>query len=260
MKAIFVKLVIVEFLLFAIPVSTVTAQSGKFQNLLEAAKKEAARGETFLVYASNPKEARTREALLEAFKKKYNLADFRFEWLSLFPSEAVTRIIAEARANKSGPSVSMGATSVSLELDRQGLLEAFDWVGTFSGEFPRIKEPAVDRVPPPLRGKVVIIYDGTRSLVYNTDMLKSEEVPENLDGLTDPKWRRRIAMSGRGGAAAPFNFLYLVWGEERTLDVLRKILANGPIFKKMFRRLSMPSPLARLRWDWEASMKQNASR
>ena len=111
MKAIFVKLVIVEFLLFAIPVSTVTAQSGKFQNLLEAAKKEAARGETFLVYASNPKQARTREALLEAFKKKYNLADFRFEWLSLFPSEAVTRIIAEARANKSGPSVSMGATS-----------------------------------------------------------------------------------------------------------------------------------------------------
>ncbi len=233
MKTTFRGLAIITFLLAGILFTTAGAQAVTFQDLLAAAKEEAARGDTFLVYASNPKTAKTRKALFDAFKKKYNLVNFKFEWLSLFPSRATTRIIAEARANKRGPSVFMSATSTSLTLNRQGLFETFDWVGTFAGEFPQIKEPAVDRVPPVLRGKVVIVYDGTRSLVYNTNMLKPEEVPDNFDGLVDPKWRRKFAMSGRGGSAAqPFNSFSLVWGEEKTLEILRKILANKPIFKR----------------------------
>jgi hypothetical protein len=68
-KPILAKLVTSGFLLCTIPLSTAAAQSEKFQDLLEAAKKEATREQTFLVYASNPKEARTREALFEAFKE-----------------------------------------------------------------------------------------------------------------------------------------------------------------------------------------------
>ncbi|MEE8074787.1 MAG: hypothetical protein V3T60_04085, partial [Candidatus Binatia bacterium] len=132
MKTTFRGLVIITFLLAGILFSTAGAQAVTFQDLLAAAKEEAARGDAFLVYASNPKTAKTRQALFDAFKKKYNLANFKFEWLSLFPSRATTRIIAEAKAGKRGPSVFMSATSTSLTLNRRGLFEPFDWVGTFA--------------------------------------------------------------------------------------------------------------------------------
>ena len=150
MKTTLKRLVIAAFLLAGILFSTAGAQAANFQELLAAAKTEAARGDVFLVYSSNPKEDKTRQALFDAFKKKYNLADFKMEWLQLFPSRATTRILAEAKAGKKGPSVFMSATSTSLTLNRQNLFEPFDWVGTFAGEFPQIKEPAVDRVPPVL--------------------------------------------------------------------------------------------------------------
>lgn len=208
----------------------VSAQASKFPEVLQAARKEAARGDAFLVYASNPREEKTRQALFDAFKKKYQI-NFKYDWLSLFPTPAVARIISEIRANKKGPSVFMSSIRTLLDLDHEGLLESVDWMGTFGSEFSDLKEPAVDRVPAELRGKWIAIYDGTRSLVYNTNLVKLNEVPHNFDGLAHPKWARRFAMSGGGGAAAPFDLFSLVWGEEKTLDVLRRILANKPIFK-----------------------------
>jgi iron(III) transport system substrate-binding protein len=38
-------------------------------------------------------------------------------------------------------------------------------------------------------------------------------------------------MSGGGGVASPFDLFSLVWGEQKTLDILQKLLANKPIFK-----------------------------
>ena len=207
-----------------------SAQAGKFQEVLQAARKEAARGDAFLVYASNPREEKTRQALFDAFKKKFQL-DFRYEWVSLFPAPAVARILSEAQANRKGPSVFMSSIRTLLDLNHEGLLEPFDWVGTFASEFPEIKEPAVNRVPADLRGKWVAIYDGTRSLVYNTNLVKPGEVPNNFDGLSNAKWARRFAMSGGGGAASPFDLFSLVWGEAKTLDILQRLLANKPIFK-----------------------------
>ena len=65
----------------------VGAQTGKFQELLSAAKKEAALG-AFVVYASNPREEKTRQVLFDAFKKKYGLPDFKFEWLGPYPARS----------------------------------------------------------------------------------------------------------------------------------------------------------------------------
>ncbi len=204
-------------------------QTGKFQQLLSAARKEALQG-PFVIYASNPREEKTRQALFDAFKKKYRLPDFRFEWLSLHPSVAVPRTITEARAGKSGPTVLMSSASTLLELDHAGLLEPFDWVANFSGEFPDIKEAAVDRVPTELKGKWVVIYDATRSYVFNTREMKLNEVPDHIEDLADPKWARKFAMNASG--ASPFDLFSLVWGEERALSTVKKLLANGPILTK----------------------------
>jgi iron(III) transport system substrate-binding protein len=124
----------------------------------------------------------------------------------------------------------MASANTLLELDQAGFLEPFDWVGNFSSEFPDIKEAAVDRVPSELKGKWVVIYDATRSWVFNTQQLKLSEVPDSIEALTEPKWSRKFAMNASGGS--PFDLFGLVWGEERTLAIVKKLMANRPIFKK----------------------------
>ena len=207
----------------------VDAQASKFQELLTAARKEAAAG-PFVVYASNPREEKTRQALFDAFKKKYNMPNFKFEWLELHPSVAVPRTITEIKAGKQGPAVLMSSASTLLDLDHAGDLESFDWVGNFSSEFPDIKEAAVDRVPAELKGKWVVIYDATRSWVFNTQQMKASDVPDNIESVADPKWARKFAMNASGGS--PFDLFSLVWGEERTLNTVKKLMANRPIYKK----------------------------
>ncbi len=204
-------------------------QPAKFQQLLSAARKEAMQG-PFVVYASNPREEKTRQALFDAFKKKYGLADFRFEWLSLHPSVAVPRTLTETRAGKSGPTVLMASAGTLTELDHAGLLEPFDWVGMFGSEFPDLKEAAVERVPAELKGKWVVIYDATRSYVFNTREIKLSDVPDNIESLADPKWSRKFAMNSSGGS--PFDLFSLIWGEERTLAVVKKLIDNRPLFKR----------------------------
>ena len=206
------------------------AQTIKFRDLLEAARKEAAQGTSFLVYASNPREEKTRQALFSAFKKKYGLSDFKFEWLSLHPSVAVPRVVMETKAGKSGPDVVMSSANTLLEADKEGLLESFNWAGAFSGEFADIKEAADERVPAELKGKWVVIYDATRSFDYNTDQLKASGVPNEIEELTDPKWSRRFAMNASGGS--PFDLFLFVWGEEPVVNLVKKLVANRPIFKK----------------------------
>ena len=55
-------------LIVSLSVSYVGAQAGRFQEVLNAAKKEAA-SSALVVYASNPREEKTRQALFDAFKK-----------------------------------------------------------------------------------------------------------------------------------------------------------------------------------------------
>jgi iron(III) transport system substrate-binding protein len=220
------------FLLAGIQLSSrpVGAATLKFQELVAAAKKEAAQGTTFLVYASNPREEKTRQAFFDAFKKRYSMPNFKFEWLTLHPSVAVPRLVAEARAGRTGPDVVMSSANTLLEADKAGLLESFNWSGTFGAEFPDIKEPTEDRVPTELKGKWVVVYDATRSFNFNSDQLKASDAPNELEDLADPKWSRRFAMNSSG--ASPFDLFMLAWGEERVVNLVKKLIANKPIFKK----------------------------
>jgi ABC-type glycerol-3-phosphate transport system substrate-binding protein len=112
-------------LIVSLSVSYVGAQAGRFQEVLNAAKKEAA-SSALVVYASNPREEKTRQALFDAFKKKYGMPDFKFEWLELHPSVAVPRTITEIKAGRPGPTVLMSSASTLLDLDHAGYLDSFD--------------------------------------------------------------------------------------------------------------------------------------
>lgn len=71
-----------------------------------------------------------------------------------------------------------------------------------------------------------------RVCIYNTDMLKPEELPDTLDDLTDPKWR------GRAAVALPFfgtTFTHMcvlrdAWGAERLTNWLAALRENDTAF------------------------------
>jgi len=205
------------------------AAAGDFQQLLAAARDEAARG-TFQVWALRPGKDETQRALFDAFQQQYDLKGLHYEWLTIHPAEGGPRIIAEARAGRSGPANGYGSVFNIQQLDEAGLLEATDWVGLFGDALPGIKDAAVDRVEfPDLVGKAVVQSDVVRTFVFNTEQIKYEQVPNSIEELTDPRWSRKFVMSAGG---TPFELLASVWGEEPTVQMLKRLAANNPILKK----------------------------
>jgi iron(III) transport system substrate-binding protein len=60
-------------------------------------------------------------------------------------------------------------------------------------------------------------------------MLKPQELPSEIEDLADPKWSRKFAL---GGTTSPFDLFSLLWGEERTIEIVKELVANKPIFVK----------------------------
>ena len=208
-----------------VALNSVKAQTIKFQDLLKAAKKEAGQGTNFLLYSLTPRAETARNVLLGTFKKQYGLPDFKVDWLSLHQNVSIPRALTEIKAGRSGPDIIEPSVAWAFDIDRAGVLEPFDWVGTFGKEFSGIEEAAVQRAPKGLEGKWIRLYDATRAFAYNTTLIKTEDLPSDIEELTQPKWSRRFAM----GATSPFDLLVLEWGEQRTIDIFKRLVANKPI-------------------------------
>ncbi len=79
------------------------------------------------------------------------------------------------------------------------------------------------------KGRWVGISGRARVIVYNTQRVSPEELPDDLWGFTDPKWKGRI-----GWAPTNASFQTMVtamratWGEEKARQWLESILANEP--------------------------------
>lgn len=70
----------------------------------------------------------------------------------------------------------------------------------------------------------------SRQLVVNTNRVAMSEVPESLEALTNPVWRRRVALAYPlyGTTVTHFMALREAWGGERWEDWCRRLLANEP--------------------------------
>lgn len=106
-------------------------------------------------------------------------------------------------------------------------------LGAVEGLLDKLPQGVLDRVPAGFRdpaGRWVGVSGRSRVVVYNTGLVKPEEIPADLDGLTDPVWKGRI-----GWAPTNASFLAMVtamrrlWGEERTGAWLEGMLANEPV-------------------------------
>ena len=79
------------------------------------------------------------------------------------------------------------------------------------------------------QGKWVGISGRARTVVYNSDLLEEEALPDDLFGFADPKWKGRIGWAPTNASfQAMVTAMRAVWGEDLTRRWLEGIQANDP--------------------------------
>ncbi len=79
-------------------------------------------------------------------------------------------------------------------------------------------------------GRWVGISGRVRVVVYNTQRVQAEELPDDLFGFTDPRWRGKIGWAPTNASfQAMVTAMRQMWGEEKTREWLQGILANQPV-------------------------------
>jgi iron(III) transport system substrate-binding protein len=210
------------------PAASPAAKAGvDFQRVLEAAKQEASQG-PLLLWVNTPNEESTHRALFEAFNKRFGL-NAQYEWLPLHATEGNPRVIAEAQAGRPGPDVVYASAGNMKPVDDAGLIEPFDWVGVFGNELPGIKESDA-RMVEGLRGKGLAHWDVIYAVMFNKDQITVDKVPNTIESLADPQWKGKLAINAAG--AAPFDVLSLELGEDRIIELVRKMVDNGAVMKR----------------------------
>ncbi|MCX7975492.1 MAG: iron ABC transporter substrate-binding protein [Bellilinea sp.] len=79
-------------------------------------------------------------------------------------------------------------------------------------------------------GLWVGISGRVRVVVYNTQSLQPEDLPPDLFGFTDPRWKGKIGWAPTNASfQAMVTAMRQMWGEEKTREWLTGILANQPV-------------------------------
>lgn len=101
-----------------------------------------------------------------------------------------------------------------------------------AGRLAPLPQPVVDRVPAEFRspvGRWVGLSGRSRVVAYNTDRVPEAELPETIDGFTDPRWKGRLAWAPTNGSFQAFVTAFRVLeGEDRAEAWLRAMKANEP--------------------------------
>ena len=99
-----------------------------------------------------------------------------------------------------------------------------------AGMLAKLPDTLLSKVDSSLRspnGTWVGISGRARTIVYNTDTITPAELPEDMWGFTDPKWKGRI---GWAPTNASFQVMVTamrhVWGDSKTSDWLTGIISN----------------------------------
>lgn len=197
--------------------------------VIAKAKEEAGQGK-FLVMVSSPKGEKEQRVLMDAFQKRFGIK-VDWEWLPLTSGVSGPRMVEQAKTGVRMPSAIGGYPYTLYEswIAKNGLDVQVDWVGEFGSMFPDIKTAAVDTVLPRYRNRLLRQWDVHYVLVYNTRLVKKQDLPTSLDQFADPKWKGRFGMSNVN--ASPLEYLALDLGVEGMSELTRKLVANQPRFK-----------------------------
>lgn len=80
-------------------------------------------------------------------------------------------------------------------------------------------------------GQWIGISGRARVIVYNTDNVTPDDLPDDMWGFTEPQWQGRLGVAPTNGSfQAMVTGMRVIWGEERTREWLAGIMANDPIY------------------------------
>ena len=186
----------------------VFAQAGN----VDTAKKEA----KVVVYGSVPPQS--MEGLHQAFKKKYGIDVEYWRGSSTQVSE---RALTEWRAGKPAFDIAEGNRGVQLIMKDEGLFQKF--IPPASQKFPdRFKEK--DALITPWRVLPI-------SMLYNTELVKSGDIPKTFDDLLNPKWMGKISIPDptRHTTTAQFLWNLRKFKGDKWLDYVKGLAKQKPV-------------------------------
>ncbi len=102
-----------------------------------------------------------------------------------------------------------------------------------AGLLASLPEELLTQVAPQFRaedGAWVGISGRVRVVVYNTERLRPEDLPQDVRGFTDPRWRGKIGWAPTNASfQAMVTAMRQMWGDEETRAWLLGMQANQPV-------------------------------
>ena len=132
----------------------------------------------------------------------------------------MNRILTESRAGRFLFDVVSGKVSDLLLLQKRGLLGKIA-----SGELAAYPEHFKDQ-----QGRWADLYNNYYTITYNTQRVRSSDIPARWEDLLDPKWQdNKISLDPR--AYDWFFGTVSAWGGDKGLDFMRKLNQQKPAFR-----------------------------
>lgn len=105
-------------------------------------------------------------------------------------------------------------------------------LGAVESKFTTIPDKVYEGVKEdfkPGNKKWVGLSGRARTVVYNTDKLSKIELPDDIWGFTNPKWKEKIGWAPTNGSfQAMVTAMRKIWGEDKTMEWLNGIKKNEP--------------------------------
>ena len=200
-------------LIFAISTPSRAAQDSPLASLYKAAKAE---GE---LTVWSPTEPEDMKILSTEFNKDF--PGIKVNFFEIRETDYVPRVVAESMRGVIGLDVGTSKFVVIHPMLERDLIQSYtDW----SKVFKDLSPAAVTK-----DGKFLANDDYAFVVAYNTQLIKSSEVPTSWDELLAPKWKGKILVEPRANA---FAYLGLKWGRDKTVDYVNKLKAQNPTFVK----------------------------
>ncbi len=164
------------------------------------------------------------EPIMEAFTKQTGIQG---EYTRISTAKFLSTVFTEFEAGKLLADVIQAPLPVLEMLKDKGVIS--DYVSPQAAAYPEW----ADKKGIQLFG---IEYVG---LIYNTELVKPEDVPKRYQDLTDPKWKDKIVMADPSSHATTICWLIglkenVFASETEWRDFLKGLAANNPMFVKSF--------------------------
>ena len=209
---------IIAMLLTAVTVESLQAASAtSLAQLVEGAKKEGIiRGQ----WSQNSfGGAQGLAELVAGMNKKYGL-----NLKSQFTpgpdmQRLMLRLVQEAAAGQpASTDLYMGNSQAIFDAMKANVLKPTEWAAILPRKIP--PEPGFD--PIALQGVAIAFATTVVGILYNTDLVKGDDIPQSLEDVLKPKWKGKIASTPY---AAGFRELAMpgLLGREYVLDYTKKL-------------------------------------